>query len=101
MPPLIANITIAGDSNISGYRVFYDDGTQIDSTEASSSALALALKKIQAVIVYEKGEYSPGMPYRRIYQGYDTYMIDGVPLLGGMAANYASAGNAAVASSAL
>lgn len=98
---LIANIAIATDPNADGYRIFYDDGTQVDSTEASSSAMALSLKKIQAVIVYEKGTYKLGMPYRRIYQGYDSYLIDGIPLLGGQAGNYDSAATAAGDSSTL
>lgn len=101
MSSLIANIAIATDPNVSGYRVFYDDGSSADSKGALLSTLTLSLKKVQAVMVYEKGEYKPGMPYRRIYQGYDSYLIDGVPLLGGQAGNYDDAGNVAMNSGTL
>lgn len=96
-----ATIAIATDPNVSGFRVFYDDGSFADSKGSPLSSLTLSLKKIQAVMVYEKGEYAPGKCYRRIYQGYALYMIDGIPLLGGTASNYDDAADSAMASETL
>jgi hypothetical protein len=81
-----ATIALAIDTNVAGWRAFYTGGATADSK--SSSLAAAPATGVQALMVYQKDEYVPGMAYRRIYQGYDAYVIDGTTLLGNVAADY-------------
>jgi len=81
--------------------VWYDDGSVADSNTSLLSTLSLSLRKVQALMVYQKDEFAPGLAYRRVYQGYDAYVVDGIQLLGSVAANYDSMADAAMSSGAL
>jgi hypothetical protein len=92
-------IALSVDTNVAGWRAFYTGGATADSK--TSSLLTAPATGVQALMVYQKDEYVPGKPYRRIYQGYDSYVVDGTALLGSVAADYEAVCNSAMASETL